>query len=596
MKRSALHIELAYLAKHKLLFVAALLCRGVWEVVPMQVPLLAGVIVDGLTGKGLLLLGWAWPEATPQEVLQFAVLGLLAVAVVYCASAYAYTVAGALLDKKFVSDLRKAVVEKAMFLSLDHHQRYGSGEILDCALRDTDRLRGFTERVFTRTLTNIVRAGYPIAMLFLINPVLALIALSVVPPQWLATWYLQKRLHAATRKSLASHSDLTTGVQENLAGIETIQTLGAERSSVARLHEQAAQVEVDELAADRITALIRGTIWLMTGIGVALIWWQGGMRVLAGEMTLGMLVAFTGFAEFAYRPFRLFTNIVRTYRVGLASLERVQELLEVSSSVPQSSQARPIQIDAGRISFRDVSFSYGAEEALQGVSLEIGAGQFTAIVGPNGSGKSSLLRLMARLHDPDEGQVLIDGQPLEGATLESLRSQLAVVPQRPVVFSGTVVDNVRLARPDATTEEVRSACEAASALDFIERLENGFETRLGRQGVSLSGGEVQRLAIARALLNRPKVLLLDEPTAALDAGSEAIVVRTLLGLRGQMTLVLVGHRPQAVRHADRVVVMDAGRVVADGTHEDLLARSSAYQELFGAGEAVHAGAEQAVER
>ena len=166
--------------------------------------------------------------------------------------------------------------------------------------------------------------------------------------------------------------------------------------------------------------------------------------------------------------------------------------------------------------------------------------------------------------------MLIDGQPLEGATLDSLRSRLAVVPQRPVIFSGTVLENVRLARPDASVDEVRAACAAASVLGFIERLENGFDTRLGRHGASLSAGEIQRIAIARALLTRPKILLMDEPTAALDAGSEAAVVKALRALRGEMTVVVVGHRAEAVRQADRVIVLDAGCVVAEGTHEELL--------------------------
>jgi ABC-type multidrug transport system fused ATPase/permease subunit len=581
MSRSSLRLELTFLKRHKALFAATLFWRGVWELAPMQVPLLAGVIVDGLTGKGLRLFGLEWPDSSPQEVLQFAALGFFAVASLYGLSAYVYTVTGARLDKRFVLELRKAVVEKVMFLSLDHHQRHGSGALLDRALRDTDRLRGFTERIFTRTITNAVRAVYPIAMLFVINPLLAIIALAVVPPQWLVVWYLNKRLHAATRKSLASHTDLAAAVQENLDGVETVKGLNAEASSVAKLHDQADRVEADELATARLSALVRCTTWLLTGVGIALVWWQGSSRVLASEMTLGALVAFTGFAELGYRPFRRFTDLVKTYRSGMASLERVQELLDTPSSVRVHNDARPIEVNEGHIALREVSFAYAEQVVLKNLNLEIAPRELTAVVGPSGAGKSSLLRLIARLYDPKSGQVLIDGQPLETATLDSLRSRLVVVPQRPVIFSGTVLENVRLAKPDASLDEARSACESASALGFIERLKHGFDTQLGRHGVNLSAGEIQRIAIARALLTRPRILLMDEPTAALDAGSEAAIVKALRGLRGEMTVVVVGHRAEVVRHADRVIVLDAGCVVAEGAHEELLLRSPLYQKLFG---------------
>jgi ABC-type multidrug transport system fused ATPase/permease subunit len=585
MKRSPLQLELAFLARHKALFAAVVFWRGVWELMPMQVPLLAGVIVDGLNGKGLRLFGFERPEAAPPEVLQIAALGLLVVAVVYGLSAYAYTMAGARLDRGFVAGLRKSVVEKILFLSLADHLRYGSGALLDRALRDTDRLRGFTEQVFTRTPTNVVRTVYPVVLLFLIDPVLALLALAVVPPQWLTTWYLQKRLHAATRRGLASHTELSAAVQEHFDGIETVKVLNAEGSAVAQLHAHADRVEADELATSRITALVRCSTWLITSVGVVLIWWQGGAHVLAGAMTLGALVAFTGFAELSYRPFRRFGDIVKTYRAGLASLERIQELLALPvekgvGSLFPSAEKTPDPFSGG-IVLRNVSFAYGAQPVLKGVNLEIAAGRLTAIVGPSGAGKSSLLRLLARLYVPDQGRVFIGGQPLTDAGL----ARLAVVPQRPVVFSGTVLENVRLARPEASHEEVRAACASAAALAFIERLEHGFDTRLGRQGANLSAGEVQRIAIARALLSRPRILLMDEPTAALDAVSEAAIVQALLALRGEMTVVLVGHRPEAVRLADRVIVLDAGRVVAEGTHEELLSRSPVHQKLFGTGAA-----------
>jgi ATP-binding cassette subfamily B protein len=265
----------------------------------------------------------------------------------------------------------------------------------------------------------------------------------------------------------------------------------------------------------------------------------------------------------------------------MVSLDRIQDLLNMPSAIRTSPSDLPLGIDAGAVELRAVSFAYGDQQVLSDVNLTIEAGCLTAIVGPSGSGKSSLLRLIARLYEPSRGQVLIDGQPLLGTTLESLRAGLAVVPQRAFVFSGTVLENIRLADPAATIDAVRDACVAAAALPFIERLPGGFDTRLGRHGVSLSAGEVQRIAIARALLTRPKILLLDEPTAALDSVTEATIVNALVAMRGKMTMVFVGHRPEAVRNADHVVVLEGGRVVAEGTHADLLTESPTHKRLFG---------------
>lgn len=572
MKRSHLQVELDYLRRHKALYTAVLLCRVVWEVIPMQVPILAGALVDGLSGRGLWFYGVRWHGATNAEAVRVVALGLLAVAVAYGLSAYAYTVLGARLDKRFVSGLRKAVAEKVILLSLDHHQRLGAGEMMDCVLRDTDRLRGFTERVFTRSLTNVVRAGYPIIMLVLIDPWLSLVALSVIPPQWAINWRLQRWLHTATRLRRSTHTELTTAVKESLDGIETIQALDAGGAAVARIHGWSERVEVGELDASRINALVRANVWFLTSVGLALTWWQGGLGVLAGSMTVGTLVAFTGFVDYLYRPFRHFTTIVKKYRVGTVSLERIQEFLELPSSVEVRPDARPIAIAAGAVTFRDVSFGYGPCEVISDFTLQVEGGAITAVVGRSGSGKSSLLRLVARLYDPTGGEVAIDGHPLSSFTLESLRSQVAVVPQHPAMFSGTILENLRLARPDAPLGDVERACADAGALEFIDRLDGRFEAHVGRRGGALSGGQMQRLSIARALLKAPKVLLMDEPTSALDAESEELVLETLRRLRGAMTVVVVTHRASTAAVADRVVLMDAGRVVAEGPPDEMLAR------------------------
>jgi len=580
---SSIRVAISYLKKQKLLLGSALFWRSIHELAPMQVPIFTGIIIDGMTNEKVSMYGLNWFPESPLVVLQIAAIGLLVVAFLRGLSAYAWTYSSAKLSRNFVTELRKKLIEKITFLSLDVHHQYGSGDLLDRTLRDTATTRAFMERVFVQTFTSFLRTGYPILMLVLIDPILTVIALSVIPPQQLISRYLEKKLHVATQKSRETDSDLMSAVKENLDGIEIIQTLNSEITSIDRLGGKTDRLEVDQLHANRVTALLRGTVWLLTGIGFAFTWWRGGLLVIDGEMTIGTLVVFTGFVKYAYRPFRLFTGIVKAYRRGLVSLERIYDVLGTPSSIREKQNAHSISISKGRMELRNVSFAYGSQPVLKDINLTLEPHSLIAIVGGSGSGKSSLLRLMVRLYDPSRGSVLIDDQAINEVTLKSLRSQMSVVPQSPVLFSGTVYENICLARPDASRQEAEAACRFSSAQEFIERLEDGLDTYLGPGGTSLSGGEAQRITIARALINRPKILLMDEPTSSLDADSEAILLQSLLELKKKMTIVVASHRLETIRHADKIVVMERSRVILEGTHSELLEQSEVYRKLFSNG-------------
>lgn len=578
----SIRLALRYLRSHKARLGAAILAQGLYELVPMQVPVLTGMIIDGLTRKSISLYGMTWGVGEPIAVVQLAAIGLAAVAVIAAVSAYARTTAMATLSRHFVTTLRMAVLERLMMLSIGSYQQYGVGDLLERAVRDPDQARSFVERVFVRTVTSAMRAIYPIVMLLLINRRLALIAMAVLPIQWLGSMLVQTKLHAATQASRESRVHLTSTVKECLDGLETVKALHAERQAAEKMYGRADRVEEALLRPSHFSALLSGIVWLTTGIGVALIWWQGALLVLGGEMSVGQLVVFAGFSAFVYRPFRQFTDIASTYRQGAVSLERIEDLLQTDSTVLDHPAAGVLRVDQGCIEFHGVSFSYGNQTILSNTILTIRPRQLTAIVGRSGAGKTSLLRLIARFYDPTRGQVLIDGQPIERVTLASLRSQVVVVPQQTIMFSGTVLDNLLLARPEASMVQVEAACAAASALEFIRRLDHGFQTRLGSSGVGLSGGQMKRLAIARALLTNPRILLLDEPVSSLDAEATAAILRVLRRLSQKLTVVLVEHNPRIAGHADHLVVIDAARVVAEGDHESLLVRSQTYRELFGA--------------
>ena len=580
----------SYLLQHKGPFARALFWRGWYVIIPMQVPIITGAIVDGLTGRRASMYGFVWQPSTASEVLSWAAVALLAVALLYALSSYARMMSTARLSRSFVTDLRHRIVEHTARLSLAQHRKLGAGELLERTIADTRSMRQFIDRVYLQTIANALRLAYPIVMLFVLDAMLALVCLAVLPPQWIISRFLQRRLHAAAACRRGKQADLTTIVKENLDGAETLKSLNADGESTAAIQACAIDVETDELRANKFTALLNANVWFMTSVGVATVWWLGSMRVAAGTMTLGDLVVFTGFVHFAYMPFRMFSQIVATYRQGLVSLERIVDLLSIEPDISESKDAQPLVIRNGRVELSGIEFSYDAEPILSQINVTFLPRRITAIVGRSGSGKSSLLRLILRLYDTDAGDLCIDGQSLADVTLSSLRSQVSLVPQQPATFTGSLLDNLRMARQEASMAEVEQACAAAGALDFIRQLDDGFETRIGGGLTRLSGGQIQRIAIARALLGRPRILLLDEPTSALDPENEAALVATLRRLRNTMTIIIVAHRPQTIQIADDIVVLEAGRVVAQGSRNAVHARSAMFRNMFVSNEHSYADA------
>lgn len=572
---------LARLGRYKLELAIATFWSVVFVMVPMQIPLLTGFIVDGVLGKQISVFGIVRIGPAPSLILEYSAIGLIVVAGLYGLSSFLRTVTIARVSRHFVFDLEKELVKKYESLSLDVHNKFGPGELLNRAILDTNMVRPFIESSIIKLPTNVVRMAYPIIMVFVINPYLATIACSALVVQHVVTHRLQRNLRSAARDAREDEVELTTLLKENLDGIETIQTSTAEEHLTKRIFGKLEALESDQLRTKKYSGFASGVVWALTSLGLGLVWWQGGLNILNGSMSVGALVAFTGFVFYIYAPSRRFTDIINVYHTSIVSVERIQEVLDTSPTIGDDPRAPDVEIGAGAIEFRDVSFAYGDFETqvLNDVSFRIGPKNLTAIVGRSGSGKSTLLKLISRLYEPSSGRVLIDGQDIRRARLASLRSQLAVVPQTPMMFTGSLADNIRLGKADATDTEVWEACEEADAIDFIRKLENGLDTPLGRGGANLSGGQVQRIAIARALLRKPKILLLDEPSSALDSKSESAIMATLGRLRTRMTIVLVGHHLRAMSGADNIVVMDSGRLAEQGRHAELLSSNGLYSVL-----------------
>jgi ABC-type multidrug transport system fused ATPase/permease subunit len=547
---SPLKYGLRYLKKYRTKLAFAIFWSILFAIIPMQVPIITGTLVDGLTmGNSsidkppLLLYGIIKVGTSQYEVLSFSLISLIILAIAYGITSHLRISSKAIVSRNFAFELQRVLISKLEFLSLEIHTKHGSSDLLNRAIIDTNNLKPFVEATIIKSITNVVRISYPLIMLFVIDPFIALVASSILPAQYFIIKSLQSKISEVSKQLRNDKARLTMLLKEDLDGIETIQTSNAETYSIQKISKQIEKVEEAQVKGQRYYALMMGFAWGLTGLGIALTWWLGGLAVISGNMTLGQLVIFSGFVLFAYTPVRRLTQVVKDHHRGIVAIKHIQEILETPSSIEEYEYPTNLKITHGTIIFRNVSFSFNKKHkknpVLKNVNIKIESKRITAIVGSSGSGKSSILRLITRLYDPSEGQVLIDGQDIKNVSIKSLRSQIAVVPQSPVIFTGSIIENVRLANPDASDIEVKQACLNADTIKFINKFEKGLDTVIGKGGIYLSVGEAQRIAIARALLKKAKILLLDEPSSAIDPESAKSIMNTLYKLKKDMTIVLV---------------------------------------------------------
>lgn len=562
---------LRFLKKYKLKLIFAIFWSVIFVLIPMQVPIIIGTLVDGLNlnnnpDKTLLIYGIIDLGNSPQQIIFFSLVGLIGVAIIYGISSYLMISSRSIISRNFAFDLQKVLIQKLEFLSIDIHTRYGSGDLLNRVLIDINNVRPFVEATIIKLITNIVGLIYPLLMLFIIDLFLGAVASSILPILFLIIYGLQSKISKVSEQLRNDKAKLTMFMEENIDGIETIQTSNAEKFSIEKISNQIERVETAQVSSQRYYGLMMGFAWGLTGVGVALTWWLGGLSVLTGGITLGQLIIFTGFVLFVYTPIRRLTRIVKDHHRSLVAMRHIQEILETPSSIMEDEKAIDLGISQGSIKFQKVTFSYKKNKRhsiVNNITINIEPKSLTAIIGRSGSGKSSILKLICRLYDPTEGRILIDGTDIKNITIKSLRSQIAVVPQSYIIFNGTIRENIKFANPEASDIEVEQACMNADALKFINKFKKGLDTVVGQRGAQLSGGEAQRIAIARALLKKAKILLLDEPRSAVDPESAKSIMNTLHKLKKDMTIIIVDHNRETIGKIDNMIVMDSGKVVEE---------------------------------
>ena len=528
-------------------------------------------VVDGGFGSG------------DPQLLNAALAGVVAVATVLACATWVRFYLMMSVAERIIADLRRALFGHVLTLSPAFFDSARTGEIGSRITNDSEQLRqviGFGVSMFLRN--SLMMAG-ALVLLFATSPRLAALIVLGVPLTLVPILVIGRSVRRLSRATQDRVADVSAHVDESLHEIRTVQAYGHETLTRKTFESSAEAAYAAGVYRVRVKAWLISLVMLIGFCAVGVILWIGGHDVLAGRLSAGELSAFVFYAAVVASGAGTVSEVWGEIQRGAGATERLMELLDTGSTLVTAAPVikLPPRV-AGGLRFEEVVFAYPARPdtpALGPVSFAVKPGERVALVGPSGAGKSTVFALTLRFYDPGAGRVLIDGADLRHCDPHDVRRSSAIVPQDPVIFAASVTENVRFGRPDASLEQVREACAAAHALEFIEQLPQGFDTDLGERGVKLSGGQRQRISIARAVLADRPILLLDEATSSLDAESERQVAQALERLaRGRTTLV-IAHRLATVRHADRIIVVDRGRVHATGTHDELLRASELYAHL-----------------
>ncbi|MFL5802328.1 MAG: ABC transporter ATP-binding protein [Roseiflexaceae bacterium] len=478
-------------------------------------------------------------------------------------------------------DLRNAIHRQLLSLSFSYHDRAETGQLLSRALQDVERIRFLTGRAFLRVVEGGALLLGTVVALALMNPALAVLALGTMPLLAYRALMFGRRsrpLSLAIQQQLAV---LTTRLEQNLRGARVVKAFAQEEAEIARFdHQNLRWFELNARFA-RLQAVSMPMLDLIANVGTVLIIWYGGLLTIRGTLSIGELVAFSTYLGQLIVPVRRLGTIIPAIAQAAASGERIFEILDAESAVRDAPDAAPLPPVRGHVRFERVSFSYfGRHQVLDDLSFEARPGQVIALLGATGSGKSSIISLIPRFYDPTVGRITIDGYDLRRVTLASLRDQISIVLQETTLFATTVRENIAFGQPDAGEQAIVAAAQAAQAHGFIVELPDGYESYVGERGVMLSGGQKQRVAIARALLKDPRILILDDATASVDTQTEQLIQAALRHLMRGRTSFVIAQRLSTLRAADLILVLERGRVAAQGTHEQLLRTSGLYAEIY----------------
>ena len=581
MTRLVLELIRPYRGWLTIVFIAML----IETVMSLAAPWPLKIVIDNVVDDHKLPHWIAWmhhvlSDESKMGLAALAAIGAVLIAAVGAVASYIDNYYTESVGQWVANDLRMKVYAHLHHLSLSYYDTHQTGNLLSTITDDVSTIQDFASSATLTILVDLLTIIGILAVMFWLNWDFALIAVSVTPFLLFFVARFKKAVKKATHEVRLRQSDIVGVVQQGLESMRAVKAFGRQDLEESRLGEVSRATVDAALKARRVKSLLSPIVAVTVSLCTAFVLWRSASLVLSGVMTVGALTVFLAYLNKFFKPVQDLAKMTNTIAQAAVGLERIRAILDTDTIIPQRPDAREPGTLRGEIAFDQVAFAYNAEApVLREVTFSIAPGQRVGIVGPTGGGKSTVVSLIPRFYDPTGGQVQIDGVDLRDYTLQGLRDQIGFVLQDTVLFRGTVRDNIAYGRPDATQDQIIEAAKLSNADEFIARMPHGYDTMVGERGSTLSGGQRQRLGIARAVIRNSPILILDEPTAALDTESEKLVMEALERLMEGRTVITIAHRLSTIRDADKIIVLKGGVVAEEGTHDELLTRDGIYAEL-----------------